>query len=129
MEERLLNPNQSGFRPSDSCINQLLSITHEMFEISDRNPPLEVRSFFLGIPKLLPKFGMKVCFISSSIWALQENFITFLEITYQIVPKDCFKWTSLILESSCSRCPKIQFWAHFFFLVNINDLTNKLKST
>ena len=24
LEERLLNPNQSGFRPSDSCINQLL---------------------------------------------------------------------------------------------------------
>ena len=29
--EQLLNPNQSGFCPSDSCINQLLSITHEIF--------------------------------------------------------------------------------------------------
>ena len=28
----LLNPNQSGFRPSDSCINQLIAITHEIFE-------------------------------------------------------------------------------------------------
>ena len=27
MEEKLLNPNQSGFCPSDSCINQLLAIT------------------------------------------------------------------------------------------------------
>ena len=33
LEERLLNPNQSGFRPSDSCINQLLVITHEIFEV------------------------------------------------------------------------------------------------
>ena len=32
LEEDLLNPNQSGFRPSDSCINQLLAITHEIFE-------------------------------------------------------------------------------------------------
>ena len=24
-EERLLNPDQSGFRPSDFCVNQLLS--------------------------------------------------------------------------------------------------------
>ena len=32
LEERLLNPNQSGFRPSDSCIDQLLAITHEIFE-------------------------------------------------------------------------------------------------
>ena len=32
LEEDLLNPNQSGFHPSDSCINQLLAITHEIFE-------------------------------------------------------------------------------------------------
>ena len=31
LEERLLNPNQSGFRPSDSSANQLLEITHEIF--------------------------------------------------------------------------------------------------
>ena len=31
LEERILNPNQSDFRPSDSCINQLLAITHEIF--------------------------------------------------------------------------------------------------
>ena len=38
IEEKLLNPNQSGFRQSDSCINQLLAITHEIFEASDCNP-------------------------------------------------------------------------------------------
>ena len=32
LKEELLNPNQSGFRPSDSCINQLLEITLEIFE-------------------------------------------------------------------------------------------------
>ena len=31
LSERLLNPNQSEFRPSDSCINQLLAITQEIF--------------------------------------------------------------------------------------------------
>ena len=39
-EEKLLNPNQSGFRPSDSCINQLLAITHEILEAFDCNLPL-----------------------------------------------------------------------------------------
>ena len=34
-KENLLNPNQSGFRPSDSCINQLIAITHEIFEAFD----------------------------------------------------------------------------------------------
>ena len=32
LEERLLNPNQSGIHLSDSCINQLLAITHEIFQ-------------------------------------------------------------------------------------------------
>ena len=39
-EENLLNQNQSGFRPSDSCVNQLLAITHEIFEAFDCNPTL-----------------------------------------------------------------------------------------
>ena len=46
LEEDLLNPNQSGFRPSESCMNQLLAITHEIFEAYDRNSLLEVRSVF-----------------------------------------------------------------------------------
>ena len=45
LKEELLNPNQSGFCPSDSCINQLLAITHEIFEVFDCNPLLEVRFF------------------------------------------------------------------------------------
>ena len=49
LEEKLLNLNQSGFRTSDSCINQLLAITHEIFEAFDCNPSLEVRSVFLDI--------------------------------------------------------------------------------
>ena len=53
--EQLLNPNQSGFRPSDSCINQLLSITNEIFQSFDATPPLEVRSVFLDISKAFDK--------------------------------------------------------------------------
>ena len=35
----LLNPNQSGFRPGDSTVNQMISITHTIFEAFDCNPP------------------------------------------------------------------------------------------
>ena len=35
----LLNPNQSGFRPGDSTINQLISITRTIFKAFDCNPP------------------------------------------------------------------------------------------
>ena len=55
LEERPLNPNQSGSRPSDSCINQLLTITYEIFEAFDCHPTLEVRSVFLDISKAFGK--------------------------------------------------------------------------
>ena len=55
LEESLLNSNQSGFRPGDSCINQLLAITHEIFQVFDCNPSLEVRSLFLDISKAFQK--------------------------------------------------------------------------
>ena len=41
----LLAPKQSGFKPSDSCINQLLSISHKIYSSSDDE--FEVRSVFL----------------------------------------------------------------------------------
>ena len=55
LKEELLNPNQSGFRPSNSCINQLIAITHEIFEAFDSNPTLEVRSVFLDMSKAFGK--------------------------------------------------------------------------
>ena len=33
LDGKLLKPNQSGFCLTGSCVNQLLAITHEIFEI------------------------------------------------------------------------------------------------
>ena len=46
---RLLNPNQSVFCPADSCGNQLLSKTHEIFEVFHYNSI----SLFRDINKVL----------------------------------------------------------------------------
>ena len=43
LEDNLLTPNQSGFRPNDSCVNQLLSIVHNIYSDFVHNPSLEVR--------------------------------------------------------------------------------------
>ena len=32
IENDLISQNQSGFKPGDSCINQLISITHEIYQ-------------------------------------------------------------------------------------------------
>ena len=83
LEERLLNPNQSGFCPSDSYINQLLAITHEIFEAFDCNPTLEVRSVFLDVLKAFDKvwhegllFKLRSMIISGEIYNLLGNYLS-----------------------------------------------------
>ena len=47
IENKLISSSQSGFKPGNPCINQLLSITHEIYNSFDEG--LEVRSIFLDI--------------------------------------------------------------------------------
>ena len=54
-ESKLLSDAQSGFRTSDSCEYQLLSIVHEIYKSFDCNPSLEVREAFLDISKAFDK--------------------------------------------------------------------------
>ena len=49
IENKLISSNQSGFKPGDSSINQLLSIIREIYESFDEG--LKVKSVFLDITK------------------------------------------------------------------------------
>ena len=53
IENDLISPSQSGFKPRDSCANQLISITHEIYQSSDDG--FEVRGVFLDISKTFDK--------------------------------------------------------------------------
>ena len=49
LDKNLIFSNQSGFKPGDSCINQLIAITHDIFKRFDHG--LEIRGVFLDISK------------------------------------------------------------------------------
>ena len=49
----LISPNQPGFKPGDSCTNQLLAITHEIYKSHDKG--FAVRGDFLDISKAFDK--------------------------------------------------------------------------
>ena len=49
IQNDLISPYQSGFKPGDSCTNQLISITHEIYQSFDDG--FEVRGVFLDISK------------------------------------------------------------------------------
>ena len=73
---KLLNPNQSGFYPGDSTINQLISITHTILKAFDCNPPQcpVVRSVYLDISNAFDRvwhdgliYKIKRCGVSGAL--------------------------------------------------------------
>ena len=55
----LLVKSQSGFLPGDSCISQLLCISHEIYKSFDCNPSLETRRVSLDISKAFDRVWHK----------------------------------------------------------------------
>ena len=124
----LLNPNQSGFRPGDSTVNQLISIAHTIFKAFDCNPPLHVRSVYLDISKAFDRvwhdgliYKLKRSGVSGSLLSLIESFL-----------KDRKQRTVLNgLNSSwgdiSAGVPQGSILGPLFSLVYIKDLTEHLR--
>ena len=104
LEVDLLNPNQSVFCPSNSCVNHLLATTHEIFEAFDCNPPLEVKYVFLDISKTFHKVWQEGLLYKLKSMSISADFYNLKRI-------------NVILETSFSRCaPEDRFLVHFPFL-------------
>ena len=80
MENYLISRHQSGFKLRDSCINQLLSITHEIYQPFDKG--FNVFSVFIDISKTLDKvwhdgiiFTLKQNGISGNFLYLLSNIL------------------------------------------------------
>ena len=62
----MLSVHQSGFRPVDSSVHQLISIVHDIYNAFNANPSLEVRGSFLA--KYLIESGIKIYYIKLNAW-------------------------------------------------------------
>ena len=81
--ENLRNINQSGFRANDSCINQLISITHEIYRAFNCNPSLEVRDSWI-YPKPLIRFGTRGFYSNLNLLESMESVSIFLKTIFLI---------------------------------------------
>ena len=81
-DHKLLNLRQSGLKKNDSCINQLVSLTHDIYSAFDCNPSLEVRDVFLDLSKAFDKvwydnliYKLNSLGISGSLLKLIQNYL------------------------------------------------------
>ena len=88
VDNNMIFLNHSGFSFGDSCVYQLIAITHEICNPLDDG--LEVRGIFLDISKAFGKVWHK--------WYLWKPVKTFMLFSILSETTSSFKWTKFILR-------------------------------
>ena len=112
----------------DSCVHQLLSITHEIYKSSDANPSLEVRGVFLDISKAFDQVWHDILLYKLTLLGVcgrYYNFIqSFLDTRHQrvVLNGQSSKWS--LVEAGV---PQGSILGLLLFLVYRNNLSQGLR--
>ena len=101
-ENNLFSPYQSGFRKKDSCVSQLLVITHEIFANFNVSPTLETRAVFLDISKAFDWVWHEGLLFELQSYGIQDTLLnlikSFLSNRFQrvILNDHCSTWEDVL---------------------------------
>ena len=126
-EKNLISLNQSVFKPRDSSFNQLLSITHEIFQSFDEG--FEVRSIFLDISKAFDKALHKGLIFKLSQNNISGNLLVILsDILSDRKQRIVLNGQKSTRENVATGVPRSSILGSLLFLTYINDLSGDLSS-
>ena len=126
-ENNLISPNQSGFRPGDSCVNQLLAITHDIYKSFDGG--CEVGGVFLDISKAFYKVWHKGLLLKLNQYVISGNLLKLLRDSLScrkqrvVLNGQHSSWDKITAE-----VPQGSILGSLLFLIYINDLSNYISS-